>query len=60
MAPTLQGKTNQKLNNDLIYLQAQVNNGILSIHAKMEYIQEKLGSHIDEFNSTPEQFMKQF
>ena len=47
------------MNNELIYLQAQVNNVILSIHAKMQYIQEQLGSHIDEFNSTLKQFMKQ-
>ena len=60
MAPTRQKETNQKLNNDLTPLQAKVIIEIPAIHAKMEYIQEQLGSHIDEFNSTPEQFMKQF
>jgi hypothetical protein len=60
MAPTHQEETNQKLNTDLTSLQAQVNKDIPSIHAKMDYIQEQLGSQIVEVNSTLQQFMNKF
>jgi hypothetical protein len=38
MDPTHQEETNQTMNNELTSLQAQANNDIPSIHAKMDYI----------------------
>jgi hypothetical protein len=52
MAPTLQEETNKKLSTDLTTLQAQVNKDILTIHAKMDLIQEQLDNQIDEVHST--------
>jgi hypothetical protein len=60
MDPTLQVETNQKLNTDFTSFHSQVNKDILSIHAKMNYIQEQLGSQMTEVNSAPQKFMNKF
>jgi hypothetical protein len=60
MAPTHQEETNQKLSIDLTFLQAQVNKDILTIHEKMDLIQEQLGSQIVEVHSPLHQFMNKF
>jgi hypothetical protein len=60
MDSTHQEETNQKIITDLTSLQAQVNKYILSIHEKMDLIQEQLGSQIAEVYYDLHQFMKKF
>jgi hypothetical protein len=60
MTPTRQEETNQKLSTDLVALQAQVSKDIPAIHAKMDLIQEQLGSQIVEVHSALHEFMNKF
>jgi hypothetical protein len=60
MDPNCQEETNQKLSTDLTTLWAQVNRDILTIYAKMDHIQAKLGIQIVEVHSTLNQIMNKF
>jgi hypothetical protein len=60
MDPTRQEETKQKLSTKLTALQAQVNREIPTIHAKMDFIRERLGSQIVEVHYALHQFMNKF
>jgi hypothetical protein len=60
MDPNHQEETNQKLGIELASLQNQVNRDILTIHAKMDYTQDQLGTQITEGYYALNEFIQKF